>query len=237
MGCKEGSEYSSPFLSGAPGSCPHNGDRNNGLDLTADRTYRRILGEEAWHRLAAEVQARFSVRPRMGSAMHYSGVMHTIDLSFMGWLFAQFCRCIGSPLAPCRGRDVPMNIELQPDAILGGVSWHRTYHFSRRRTYRVRSTKCANQSGEFVEHLGRGFLMRLKLRERNGGLQFTSVAYGCQLFGREYDIPDWLTPGVTTVLHEQIAGDRFRFSLSVEHPLFGRTIYQDGEFQSDVSER
>jgi hypothetical protein len=72
--------------------------------------------------------------------------------------------------------------------------------------------------------------MRLALAEQNRNLVFTSTRYEVVIFGRTIRIPDWLTPGVTTVVHEQLHGDRFRFVLAVVHPLLGRTIYQSGEF-------
>lgn len=204
---------------------------------TRDDSYRSILGEQAWRRLAPEIRARFSAKPRHGKSIRYEGSMHTVELSWMGWLFAQACRLIGTPLALHRGRNVPMMIDLVRDDRLKGVAWHRTYKFPGRTVFTVRSTKCQGSNGEFIEHIGCGFLMRLKLTEENGGLVFRSVSYEIDIRGRHLRIPALLTPGVTTVTHEQLAGERFRFSLSVEHPLLGRTIYQEGEFYSSVSDR
>jgi hypothetical protein len=130
-----------------------------------------------------------------------------------------------------------MQIELLWDQKLSGVTWNRIYHFRPDRVFTVRSTKSRGRCGELIEHIGCGFSMRLKLAERRGNLVFTSTAYLVSIAGRTIRIPGLLTPGVTTVTHEQIEGDRFRFSLAVDHPLLGRTIFQDGEFYSDVSER
>lgn len=206
-------------------------------NVTGDESYRRILGAKAWNRLEPEVRQRFSAKPRRGKAIRYEGVMRIVGLSFTGWLFAQACRLIGTPLAPYRGRNVPMSIELIPDDKLHGVAWNRRYEFSPSNTFTVCSTKCKGTNGEFIEHIGCGFSMRLKLSEKDGNLVFTSIAYEVVVAGRHVRIPALLTPGVTTVTHEQLTGDRFRFTLSVDHPLLGRTIYQDGEFYSAVSER
>lgn len=202
-----------------------------------DGSYREVLGPAAWARVGAEVRERFSVKPAAAEKICYAGVMHAVELSMAGWLFAQACRLIGTPLAPYRGRDVPMRIELHADETLGGTAWYRIYEFTPRRLFTVRSTKCKGGPGEFIEHIGCGFSMRLDLAEENGDLVFRSSAYECSVFGRTFRIPDFLTPGRTTVRHEQLCGDRFRFSLSVDHPLLGRTIYQVGEFYSDVSDR
>ena len=200
-----------------------------------DRTYRDALGE-AWWRLDPAIRRRFSVRPRNDAVIRYAGTMNIVWLSWTGWLFAQVCRLFGMPLAPETGEDVPMGIELVEDKALGGTSWRRIYHFPGGRNYTVSSTKVGSTGDECIEYINRNFLMRLRLTERAGALVFTSTAYEVRLFGRNFRIPSLVTPGVTTVTHEQLHGEYFRFSLSVDHPLLGRNVFQDGEFYS-VSER
>ena len=206
------------------------------VNVTGDRSYRDVLGIASWRRLKPEVRGRFSVKPANGTAIRYAGTMRTVELSFMGWLFAQACRLIGTPLAPYRGEWVPMSIELAEDPVLGGIAWHRTYRFEANREFTVCSTKCRGEGNEFIEHIGCGFRMHLDLKEVEGNLWFVSSAYDFCLFGRRFRIPALMTPGVTTVIHEQLTGDRFRFSLSVDHPWLGRTVYQEGIFYS-VNER
>lgn len=201
---------------------------------TFDPTYRDTLGIEAWSRLRPEVRRRFSVKPGPGEKILYRGVMRSVELSFMGWLFAQVCRLIGTPLAPYRGSDVAMLIELERDAAKDGVAWNRIYDFPPDREFTVCSTKSRGDNGDLIEHIGSGFSMRLALSEASGNLVFTSTAYEFSFAGVTLRIPSLLTPGVTTVAHEQLEGDRFRFWLSLDHPLLGCTIFQVGEFQSLV---
>lgn len=227
----DGSKTEQTFASG------NEKDPGKRRKVTADESYREILGTEAWNRLKPEVKQRFSAKPRRGRAIRYNGKMKTVELSFTGWLFAQACRLIGTPLAPWRGTNVPMTIDLIPDDRLHGIAWKRRYQFSQSKSFTVRSTKCKGRKREFIEHIGRGFSMRLKLSELDGNLIFTSVAYELAIRGWALRIPSLLTPGITTVTHAQLTGDRFRFTLSVDHPLLGRTIYQDGEFYSAVSDR
>jgi len=198
-----------------------------------DNAYREALGSKAWRRLDPAVRCRFSVRPVADGAIRYRGVMDRVELSFMGWCFAQACRLIGTPLAPYRARGVPMEIELAEVENPAGVAWKRTYRFARRPPFTVLSVKSHDLSGGLTEHIGSGFSMRLRLEEEGGCLVFRSVGYDVRLLGRLVKIPDWLTPGITTVLHEQLHGDHFRFVLSVQHPILGQTIYQEGEFYSD----
>jgi hypothetical protein len=211
--------------------------RRPGTISTCETSYRDLLGREAFARLKPEVRQRFSVRPGRHEHIRYTGIMHSVELSFAGWLFAQFCRLFGTPLAPYRGKNVRMDIDLAWDETLHGVVWNRAYYFVPDKKYTVRSTKSRGANGRLIEHIGRGLSMRLKLSERAGMLVFTSTRYQFDIAGFRIGIPALLTPGVTTVVHEQIEGDRFRFILSVDHPILGNTIYQDGEFYSSVSER
>lgn len=197
----------------------------------ADASYKDILGDLAWRRLHPEIRRRFSHKPAPGGVTRYAGIMHIVELSFMGWLFAQFCRLLGTPLAPYRASNVPMDIRLERDTRLGGVRWTRVYRFEGRPALDVGSTKTRSGARELTEHIGCGFSMRLALSERQGDLYFVSRSYDVEIFGRTFPIPHLLTPGTTTVSHEQISGDLFRFTLSVVHPIFGRTIYQDGYFE------
>ncbi len=124
-----------------------------------------------------------------------------------------------------------MDIRLENDPHLGGVSWTRVYEFAKRKKLLVRSTKTRSAERELTEHIGCGFSMRLTLSEHRGDLYFVSRSYDLRILGMTIRIPHLLTPGTTTVTHEQIRGDLFRFTLAVDHPIFGRTIYQDGYFE------
>ena len=196
-----------------------------------DDTYREILGDLAWRRLHPEIRARFSVKPAIDSVMCFVGTMHIVELSIAGYLFAQFCRLFGTPLAPYRGENVSMDIELRRADGTDGTTWTRRYSFPERPRFDVRSTKSRSGDRELTEHIGCGFSMRLHLFERNRDLYFVSHAYEWTVLGVTLRIPHWLTPGTTTVSHEQLCGKLFRFTLSVDHPFLGRTIYQDGYFE------
>ena len=156
---------------------------NGKLATEDDASYRDMLGELAWRRLHPEIRARFSHRPAPGATIRYVGIMHIVELSFMGWLFAQCCRLIGTPLAPHRGSNVPMDIRLERDPVLGGVTWIRRYDFGGADPVDVRSTKKQSARQELTEHIGYGFSMRLHLFERRGDLYFVSHAYDLTLFG------------------------------------------------------
>ncbi|HEY1750992.1 MAG TPA: DUF4166 domain-containing protein [Caulobacteraceae bacterium] len=195
----------------------------------AQRTpdFRALLGEAAWAELPAAVRARF------GAAAHaaprdFPGAME-VRISWLGWLFAQGCRLIGTPIAPWPGRVVPVMVSVS--AIPGGgVRWTRTYAYPGRAPLSIVSMKLAARDGSLLEVTRGGLGMRLALGVEAGALVFRSTSYFWRLGPWLLPIPDVLTPGRATVAHRDLGGGRFHFALGFVHPLAGETLANAGDF-------
>ena len=186
----------------------------------------KVMGSD-WHRLHPSVQARFAREPADDHPVVYGGVMETVACSPAGWLFAQATRLIGNPLAPDTGRNIAMTVTLTPRA--GGVAWQRLYGF--RKPFRVTSVKRTDAHGRLCEYVGFGFGMRLDVSARDGALHFVSTRYFWEVAGRQIPLPHWLSPGRTHVVHEDLGGGEFRFTITMDHRWLGRTFYQTGRFR------
>lgn len=195
--------------------------------------FRALLGEAAWARLDPAVRARFATAPRPGEVRRYAGVMTQVRRSRAGWLIAQACRLVGSPLVAQAGIDVPTLVEVYADPAGRGVVWDRLYRFPHRRALAT-SRKHVTRNG-LLECATRGFAMRLTLREADGALHFVSTGFQWRHGRLRLSVPAWLSPGHMHVSHASEGGGLFRFTLRVAHPLFGETFYQDGLFRA-VSE-
>ena len=189
-----------------------------------------ILGAD-WYRLHPAVQARFLHEPEAGRPIIYQGCMEKVHASAAGWLFAQATRLIGNPLAAHRGVNVPMQVRLTP-CDKGGVCWQRTYGFAR--PFVVTSVKREDAKGRLCEYVGLGFGMRLKVFARNGALHFVSERYFWEVAGVQIPLPHWLSPGVTHVVHEDLGGGDFRFTIAMDHRWLGRTFFQTGRFHESA---
>lgn len=194
-----------------------------------DGSYRELLGAEAWARLQPEIRQRFSVRPADRTGIVFQGTGE-VRRSRLGWLIAQACRLLGTPVVPQAGRAVAVAVELTADR-RGGVCWRRRYRFGPGREAVARSTKRISRDGAMEEHLGLGLAMRLEVFERAGNLHFLSTEYRWYLGAWSLKLPGWLSPGTTEVVHAQLRGAQFRFTLRVVHPRFGELFYQDGVFR------
>jgi hypothetical protein len=204
-------------------------------DLAPDPSFERLLGELAWRRLAPAIRERFRWKPAFGAEIRYVGEMLVVRSSRLGWVLAQLCRLIGTPLAPHRGTHVPVTVTLSLDSDGAGVVWRRLYRFPSRRAVTCVSVKKATDAEGLIECVGGGIGMWLRLSERAGALHFRSTGYFWAFGRRRLALPDWLTPGALTVVHRDEGLGRFRFVISVVHPLLGETFFQDGVFSSQRS--
>ncbi len=195
--------------------------------------FARLLGPAAWQRLAPAIRRRFSETPGRSTPIRYHGIMQEVRCSAVGWLVAQACRLLGTPFALHRGTDVPVTITLRHADGGAAIAWERTYHYRGHPTAIVCSEKRTAPDGTLIERVGAGFAMRLALSEADGALQFHSCGYVWQAGPLRVALPDWLSPGAAHVLHQDLGAGRFRFVMTIRHPLFGTLFHQDGVFREE----
>ena len=205
--------------------------RGEGDDYTRlpDPSFECLLGALAWRRLPESVRERFAWKPAPGAEIRYLGTMEEVRCSRLGWWLARFFRVIGTPLAPHRGRNVPVTVTLRLDRDGEGIVWERRYHFAGKHPVTCRSVKRATDEG-LVERVGGGVGMWLRLSVRDRALRFESEGYFWRLGPFALRLPASLTPGALLVEHIDEGEGRFRFRITVTHPRFGETFHQDGVF-------
>ncbi|RYF92810.1 MAG: DUF4166 domain-containing protein [Caulobacteraceae bacterium] len=188
--------------------------------------FRRLVGEAAWSRLPLAVRERFGVH-RIGEEITYPGEM-VVRASRPGRWLAQACRLIGTPLAPWTGEAVSMRVVVRMEE--RGVVWDRYYRFPGRPEMLVTSRKQLGQAGELLEVARGGLGMRSEVTVEDGALHFRGRGYVWVAGPLVVPLPSLLTPGAAHVVHEDLGGGRFRFTMRFTHPWFGETIFQQGVF-------
>lgn len=206
-----------------PGACE--------ADTTAAVDFARLVGAAGWNRLPAAVRRRFADHGE--ATVHYVGVMAQVDCTAAGWLFAQLCRLVGTPLAPHRGRAVPVRISVttRPD---GGIEWRREYRFPHRRAVSITTVKRMGPDDTLYECLGFGLYMHMDVFEWRHELHFLSRGYEWRLGRWRLRLPALFPPGITHIVHADQGDGFFRFIMSIGHPWFGRMFHQDGLFTREV---
>lgn len=205
---------------------------NIALIETVPSTIRKQLGAD-WHKLHPAIQTRFASEPTYDEPVFYRGIMEAVECSGAGRLFAHLTRIIGNPLSPHRGHHVRMDVMLYKRHGKNGVYWQRSYYHAGHKPYTVTSVKRESHKGEMLECVGGGFGMVLKVSAENNQLHFRSTRYFWQWGRLRVPLPHLLSPGTTHVIHEQVAGKAFRFTITMQHPVLGRTFYQTGLFSGE----
>lgn len=205
-----------PLLWSGPRSVAESTEADHG-DVIA-----RILGARAWATLPASVQFRFS---RITPA-RYRGATET-RLSALGKFFAWGLFPYGAPLPVLTGaREALVEVSVRD----GGMSWTRATRGPLGLTFEVRSIKRPSQDGRLLECCAGGWTMLLDVTAEESVLVFRSRQFYWRVGPVSVPIPLVVTPGVAEVRHTDLGQSRFRFTLSFDHPLFGRTVFQDGVF-------
>jgi hypothetical protein len=184
-----------------------------------------LVGADGWARLPHAVRRRFAAAHHDAT---YEGEL-ALDCSPLGRWIALGTRVLGGPLTGLRG-SLPARVRVYDDGH-GGVVWERRLRVAGAVAPRiVRSTKLAGPAGTLVERTDGGLAMELAVFEERGALVFESRAFFLALGAWRLVIPRWLTPGVCRVEHHDLGAGRFRFTLSMVHPRWGRTFHQTGIF-------
>lgn len=198
---------------------------------SAEVDLQALMGDAAWQRLPRAVRRRFAA----GHApVVYEGRMD-LACSGLGRLFAALSRLVGGPLTGLRADGVPTRVRVRPDGERdrGGMVWERHFIRAGAADRVVQSTKLMREGG-LVERTVGGLAMRLAVFEERGALVFESRSYFFDLFGHALPVPAWLTPGTCRVEHRDAGAGRFRFTLTMDHPWWGRTFHQSGVFIDPV---
>jgi len=182
-----------------------------------------------WHQLHPNVQRRFNRLPSETEPIIYDGIMEQVSCSRAGWLFAFLSQIIGNPLSPHQGRQIPMEVVLTTRPGQPGVYWQRSYQFPNKPPFSVTSVKKDDQ-GRMMEMVGGGFGMFLVVFAENGELHFKSTRYFWKFWRWYVPLPHWLSPGETHVIHQDLGGGEFRFTITMDHPILQRTFFQTGVF-------
>lgn len=197
----------------------------------ADLRFRRLVGREAWEALPEAVRARFSKRLNGEAVALYRGRVVRTEFSALGWLLAQALRAIGAPLPTSSGTDVPAVVSVSEDGISGGQVWSRLYGRKQGFPQVIHSAKRFAGATGLEEYIGRGIGMALRVEPMADGLRFVSDHYFLMIAGVRIRLPRWIEPGRTVVEHQDIGHGCFRFSLMLDHPLFGRLVEQHALFR------
>lgn len=190
--------------------------RQRPLDLS------RCVHPADWAQLPETLRARFTVRHE---PIRYAATMR-FERSAVGAIFALLAKPFKAPLPPHHQVDLPVVVDVHAEG--DGVVWSRQLGGSGV----VRSVKTAGPAGSVIERTDGGLGMLLDVAVDGAALVFTSRAFFLSVGQWRVPIPAWITPGRCRVEHRAVDAERFRFTLTMTHPLWGTTFRQTGLFST-----
>ena len=209
---------------------------NTSLHSTAQRANRpeldiaQLLGPAAWQQLSPAIRRRFAAAH---ASVCYEGAMQ-LRASVVGRVFSVLAGLMGSPLAASRRGEVPTQVNVRGDGA-GGVIWERQLGTAGTEGSQfVRSTKRIGANGGLEECTDGGLSMGLEVCVEDGALVFYSRRYFLLLGNWRLPVPALFTPGTCRVEHRDEGPGRFRFTLDMNHPLWGHTFHQTGVFNDPL---
>ncbi|WP_249119403.1 MULTISPECIES: DUF4166 domain-containing protein [unclassified Bradyrhizobium] len=200
-----------------------------------DDRFHALLSDADWGRLPLAVWRRFSKRHVDGATVVYVGEVEEAWFSRIGWWMAQLARLVGGPLPTGSETGVPMVVTVTEDAASGGQIWTRICARSHGFPQVIHSSKRFAGPTGLEEYVGHGISMALRIFVEHEALVFRSVGYALQIGPLRLALSPWLTPGDITVIHADLGGGTFRFTLDIVHPRFGRLIRQSAVFREAAS--
>ncbi len=180
-------------------------------------SFRTLLGEQAWARLAAPIRARFGQDTARGD---FTGDAR-LRANPIGRVIAHLIGVAGRPLPTLEGR-CEARVTIRPGR--HGAAWDRAYRKPGGGWQHVRSLK--RQDGATLYECAGPVWMRLRLEEQAGALAFISTGFFIALGPLRVRLPDALTPGQLVVTHTDHGRGAFAFTLTCDHALFGRVFDQ-----------
>jgi hypothetical protein len=127
-----------------------------------------------------------------------------------------------------------MIVTVTEDVATGGQIWTRLCARHNGFPQIINSSKRFAGPTGIEEYLGYGISIAMTIHACDGALVFRSAGYSLSIFGRRLTLPAWLKPAEMTVMHAELGGGRFIFTLDVRHPRLGTLIRQSAEFREST---
>lgn len=200
-------------------------------DYLEDDRFRRLMGDAAWARLPQAIRRRFGKRLSSGASVAYQGEVTDMRMNRAGRVLAFLARAIGAPLPSdlsAVGRAAV--VVVTEDAATNGQFWIRQYSKANGFPQTVCSSKRFAGPTGLEEYIGYGIGMALRLEATPRALFFLSAGYFIEVGSLRLGLPRILSPGQLVVGHEECGDGVFRFSLNLEHRMFGTMIAQSALF-------
>lgn len=180
------------------------------------------LGQD-WHRLAPALQAHHRAEPSIDKGalnIDYPSAMQSL-LTLLGTIGALVSR---------RGQQVQTTVEKRMDG--ERQLWRRTMRFEDGQVIRFNSFWVPSTPGRFIEYVNPYLGLEMAPQVIGQQLQVRGLRFVIRLGNRLLSLPQWLGPGVTSIVEKELDQHHFAMDFRMTHPWLGELFRYCGEFKS-----
>lgn len=186
----------------------------------------RAVFDEAWPALPSVFHKHYAPRPGTDDTVRVEGRLNV----HVSPLVSLMSRLTGA-LIPWSGQNIPVTVTFHCGA--DGKSFHfdRAFHYPGRGTRHFTSTMVHLGGNELIEFIKFGIGWRLTYDWEDEKVILRHRGYIWRLFGIDIPLPIGLVMGHGYAEEKALSDTRFHMWTHAHHPLFGRMLYYEGEFE------
>jgi hypothetical protein len=187
----------------------------------------RALGDDAWARLPASLQAHYQLGPNVD-------VGH-MDIEFPVWMkpYLWLLHRFGA-LLPRAGKQIPTRVE--KDVVADCQYWRRTMQFPDGKQVTFNSHWVAADGNRLIEFVNPLMGLEMAVRVEGNHLHYEGVRFVLKLGRCVVGLPEWMVLGHTTIVERGLPGNGFAMDFRLTHPIFGQVFRYAGTFTTQARE-
>jgi len=192
--------------------------------------YPALLGQD-WNELPPSIQQRF-VKPHSSRrVVIYRGRIYQTRVSFLGLVLAKLSKLLGGVLPLSKKVRGAATVEVREARDFSGQYWTRIYPSNSHFPQTIKSIKRFAGPTGLEELLSKRVGIALNVKVDRKRLFFHSDHYFFLLWNQRIALPGFLSPGELTIEHKEAGPQKFRYTFTLHHAVFGELIYQTAIFE------
>lgn len=192
--------------------------------------YPEIIGQN-WQTLSNSIQRRFIKNIPSREATIYQGRIHKTRLSVAGHVLSFLSNIIGAPMPKSTQERGPVIVIVREARAFNGQYWTRVFANKNKFPKIIQTIKRFAGPTGLEEMVTSFFGIALTIKTDRNNLSFISDHYFLSIGTRRLQLPSCLIPGTLIINHKETGPKRFRYTLSLTHPLLGEIFYQTAIFE------
>lgn len=192
---------------------------------SSEQIFKTVFGS-AWQTIPPVFQKRYINRPFCHDISTVEGAMDISYSKTMSWMMPIF-RLIHI-LAPYRGKNVPVTVDIRSQIDSDTVSLNRKFYFPDKKPYEFNARMQVVKMNDVIEHMSFGLSWRNHCFYDGKKVVMQHKGYVWRIFGLNIPLPLEFILGSGHAEEEALDDNSYKLTMTLSHPLFGVTYSCSG---------